>query len=161
MLILAALGLAATSAGWGVFGHMFSGDSDQTLVDARSTVEVFRTLPDDFVLPDVSIRVLDPAGSAVQAPWNRLSYPFRALFESNVTVASFTYLLLCGVWALLVWALIGGAITRGAALWFAREDRIGLRASLRWSVGEARWMSYFFGPALPLIGVLIAVIPVG
>jgi hypothetical protein len=160
MLILAAVGLAATSAGWGLLGWVFSGDGDPSLVIARTTIESFRETPDAFVLPPVSIRVLDPATSEAQAPWNWLSFPFRQLFESNVTVASFTYLLLCGLWALLVWALFGGAISRGAALWFAREDRLSLRHSLLWSVAKFRWMSYFFGPALPLAGVLIAVIPV-
>ncbi|HTQ37952.1 MAG TPA: hypothetical protein VMJ32_02930 [Pirellulales bacterium] len=158
MLILAALGLAATNAGWAVMGWMFSGSSDRSLVTVRETVEGFREMPQAMVLPDVSIRVLDPADSAAQLPWNRLSYPFRELFEWDVTVASFTYLLLCGVWALLVWSLFGGAISRGAALWFAREDRLSFRRLLGW--GVRKWPAYFGGPIFPLVGVLIAVVPV-
>lgn len=167
MLILAALGLAATSAGWGVLGNVFSGNPEKRehLDDVRDVIERWRAnpVPDfmpGFTLPPVSISVLDPATSRATMPWDSLSYPFRVLFDPNVTVASFTYLVLCGVWALLVWGLIGGAITRSAALWYAREDRLGLRRSLLWSVAGGRWMSYFFGPALPLLGVLIAVIPI-
>jgi hypothetical protein len=87
-----------------------------------------------------------------------ITYPFSQLFKWDVTVASFTYLLLCGVWALLVWALFGGAISRGAALWFAREDRLSFRRSLGW--GVKKWPAYFGAPMFPLVGVLIAVIPV-
>src|SRR5438105_3862198 len=66
MLILAAIGLAATSAGWGLFGQIFSGDGDATLVHARTWIERFRDFPPEFVLPPVSISVLDPATSAAQ-----------------------------------------------------------------------------------------------
>ncbi len=158
MLVLAALGVFATTGGWGIIGLIFKGSEDPSLVSAKSVIDTWRELPPNFVLPDVSIRVLDPADSAAQLPWNWLSYPFRQLFEREVTVASFTYLLLCGLWALLVWALLGAAITRGAALWFAREDRLSLRRSLGW--GVSKWPAYFGGPIFTLIGVLIAVIPV-
>jgi hypothetical protein len=161
MLILAAIGLAATNAGWGLMGWVFSGSDDPNLVAARRVIEDLRAMPvmpQQIVLPAVSISVLDPATSEAQAPWKVLTHPFAELFEWNVTVGSFAYLLLCGVWALLVWSLFGGAISRGAALWFAREDRLSFRRSLGW--GVKKWPAYFGGPMFPLIGVLIAVIPV-
>jgi hypothetical protein len=166
MIVLAAIGLAATNAGWGLMGWIFSGSEDKSLVEARGMIEAFRLLQVDgfgeitksIALPSVSISVLDPANSAAQVPWNWLSYPFRQLFEWDVSVASFTYLLLCGIWALLVWSLFGAAISRGAAVWFAREDRLGLMSSVWWAV--RKWPAYFGGPIFPLIGVLLAVIPV-
>ena len=91
-----------------------------------------------------------------------LSSPFRFLFEVkewNVTIALFTYLLLCGLWAVIVWSLFGGAITRIAALWFTREDRLSFRrALLGWAV--FKWPAYVGGPLFPLVGVLLAVIPI-
>lgn len=160
MLILAAIGLAATNAGWGAIGWIFKTNTDPSVVTALSKIEGFREIPNIAQeLPPVSIRVLDPATSEAQWPWTVLTYPFAQLFEWRITVASFAYLLLCGIWALLVWALFGGAITRGAALWFAREDRLSFRRSLGW--GVRKWPAYFGGPMFPLVGVLIAVIPVG
>jgi hypothetical protein len=161
-LILAAVGLAAMNAGWGFVGWLFPKDADTddaSLKGARTHIELWREVlvPDiagDVSLPPVSASVLDPATSRAQAPWQLMTYPFSELFEWNVTVGSFTYLLLCGVWALLVWSLFGAAITRGAALWFAREDRLSLRHSLLW--GVKRWPAYFGGPMFPLAGVLIA-----
>src|SRR5262245_10741263 len=165
-LILAAVGLAAMNAGWGFVGWLFPKDADTddaSLKGVRAHVELWREVlvPDiagDVSLPPVSASVLDPATSRAQAPWQLMTYPFSELFEWNVTLGSFTYLLLCGVCALLVWSLFGAAITRGAALWFAREDRLSLRHSLLW--GVKRWPAYFGGPMFPLVGVLIAVIPV-
>jgi hypothetical protein len=163
MLILAAIGLGATNAGWGLVGWVFSGNTtDGSLIRAKSDIESWRDLqfPDiagEVTLPPVSIGVLDPATSRAQEPWKVLNYPFAELFRWEVTVRSFTYLLLCGLWALLVWSLFGGAITRGAALWFAREDRLGFRRSLAW--GVKKWPAYFSAPMFPMIGILIAVIP--
>jgi hypothetical protein len=162
MLILAALGLAATNAGWGLMGWVFSNKpNDPSLAAAQSLIEGYRTmplLPQEIVLPAVSISVLDPATSEAQAPWKVLTEPFAELFRRDITVGSFAYLLLCGIWALLVWSLFGGAISRGAALWFAREDRLSFRRSLGW--GVKKWPAYFGGPMFPLMGVVIAVIPV-
>lgn len=163
-LILAAVGLAAMNAGWGFVGWLFPKETpDTSLKRVRDQIEFWREAPvpdivGDVSLPPVSASVLDPATSRAQAPWQLMTYPFGELFEWNVTLGSFTYLLLCGVWGLLVWSLFGAAITRGAALWFAREDRLSLRRSLAW--GVKRWPAYFGGPMFPLAGVLIAVIPV-
>ena len=37
----------------------------------------------------------------------------------------FFFLLLCAIWELLVWGLVGGAITRIAALKFTRDEAPG------------------------------------
>lgn len=186
MLILAALGLAATAAGWHLIGRLFSNSQDKSFIEAHAqvrqwhesaTAPVVQNLSDDgvpfivphqpaddgithlpFEIPKVSVSVFDPARSQATLPWNMLSEPFRLLFGKEITVTSFLYLMACGVWALIVWSLFGAAITRSAALWFAREDRLGLRRSLLW--GVMRWPAYFGGPMFPLLGVLIAVAPV-
>lgn len=157
MLVLALLGAVGTSAGWGVIGSVFSGSDDVQLIRVREAIEQLRSPPLLGPLPPVSLWVLDPAQSQASLPWNALSAPFRALFAWEVTVTSFTYLLLCALWALIVWSLFGGAITRSAALWMAREDRLSFRRSLVW--GMWKWPSYFGGPVFPLLGVLLAVIP--
>ena len=127
MILLAAIGLGATNSGWGLIGLVFSGSTDESLVRVRSDVEQWRSmlvsdLAGEITLPPVSVSVLDPATSRAQEPWKLLTFPFAELFQWKVTVASFTYLLLCGVWALLVWSLFGGAITRGAALWLRARN---------------------------------------
>jgi hypothetical protein len=55
--------------------------------------------------------------------WEFLSAPWRNLFDPNWSATSFTdrltrfmFLFLCGLWALMVWALLGGVITRAGNL---------------------------------------------
>ena len=50
--------------------------------------------------------------------------------------------------ALAVWSLCGGAICRAAALHAAREEKISLKASLKF--GISKFLSYFTSPLLPL-----------
>jgi hypothetical protein len=65
------------------------------------------------------------------------------------------YLLIC----LAVWALLGGAIHRIAAMHAAREEKISIMEALRFSVGK--FFSFFTAPLIPLaiilaMGVLMA-----
>src|SRR5262245_53855783 len=159
MLVLAACGLFATATAWDVIGPFCSGTEDKAsksiLHQQLPTWPLVHFWPEP---PPRSLSLLDPANSPARIPWNDLSDPFRRLFDDNVTLPLFTYLLLLGIWALLVWSIFGAAISRGAALWFAREDRLSLRHSVLW--GVRKWPAYFGGPMFPLAGVLIAVIPV-
>jgi hypothetical protein len=151
MLILAAVGIAATAAGWKVAGWMFSGTENEVLQEMIS--ENDRIIPEllDPNPPEVSISVLDPARSKVSEVWNRLSKPFRTLFGPSVDRQMFLYLFMCGLWAVLVWSIFGAAITRSAALWFAREDRLGLRRAFGW--GVFKWPAYTGAAMFPFLGV--------
>src|SRR5262245_16859685 len=152
MLILAAIGLVATMAGWRGISWLFTrGDSPDPVISRLSValsdwpIRHLQSEP-----PPRSLSLLDPANSPATVPWNDLSAPFRGLFGENVTAPLFAYLLMLGVWALLVWSIFGAAISRGAALWFAREDRLGFRRCLGW--GVKKWPAYFGGPMFPLAG---------
>jgi hypothetical protein len=72
--------------------------------------------------------------------------------DEVVGIVPFTYALLCGLWELAVWALIGGAITRIAALALARESRVSLADGVRF--GVAKWLQYFLAALFPLLGVI-------
>ena len=70
-----------------------------------------------------------PTGILLQAPiaiWLYLTRPFIEMFHGDLTATGFLFLLLCGIWELLVWGLFGGAITRIAALKFTRDEAPGL-----------------------------------
>jgi len=69
-------------------------------------------------------------------------------------------ILLLGV-SLAVWALLGGAIHRIAALHFGRDQKISIGQALRFSAGK--FLSFYFAPLIPLGIVLVigAMITVG
>ncbi len=74
---------------------------------------------------------------------------FKILFYDSPGFGAWFFALLCSLWAAAVWAVCGGAITRIAALELARDERLGLRDALRFSL--KRFLSYFGGPVIPLL----------
>ena len=84
-------------------------------------------------------------------PLETVIQPARRLFDfgnrwSEVATA-WTSLL----WALLVWGVFGGAMSRMMAVRFARDESVALRAALRFSIRN--WQSYLYAPLLPMLGV--------
>lgn len=55
--------------------------------------------------------------------------------------------------ALAIWAVLGGAIARIAALHFAREEKISMGQAIRFSIGK--FFSYFTAPLIPLAIILV------
>jgi len=97
--------------------------------------------------------VIEPVSSV----WQSMSNPFVQLFRSDLTVVGLAYLLLCCLWAVVVWALFAGAITRIAALALAREETLGPRAAIVHAAGK--WHHYALAPLLPLLGILLVAGP--
>lgn len=53
---------------------------------------------------------------------------------------------------LVIWSIVGGAITRLAALEFAKEENLSFKDSLSYSL--KKFWSYFWSPITPVVGVL-------
>ncbi len=54
---------------------------------------------------------------------------------------------------LVVWSFIGGAIMRIAAIEFARDDRIDMSEATGFA--KKKYLSFFCGPIVPLIGIIV------
>jgi hypothetical protein len=85
--------------------------------------------------------------------WLYLTKPFIEMFSAGVTWVGFFFLLLCGIWELIVWGLIGGAITRIAALKFTRDEAPGPVAAI--SNVLAKLPSYSLPPLIALGGAAV------
>ena len=70
---------------------------------------------------------------------------------SPMDFGEFVVLVALVVGLLAIWALVGGAITRIAALDFARDESLHLVDALRFA--RKKLFSYFWSPLVPLIGV--------
>jgi hypothetical protein len=159
LLLLAALGLFATAIGWRTIGGLFS-DSDE-LHRPRPGEQVV-WIEHDRAWPWESQRVqrplrtladFSPLDTPVVQTWNWMTTPFARMFSPNIGFVRFLYALLCGLWELAVWGVIGGAITRIAALPLARESRVGLVEGLRFAA--VKWPQYVLAALLPLLGVVV------
>jgi len=89
--------------------------------------------------------------------WWQLSAPFRQAFDADLRFTELAFLLMCALWALAVWGLMGGMITRMAAMRLGRDEGVGLAEAF--SHARRRWTSYFAAPLFPLLGVMLIVIP--
>ncbi len=78
-----------------------------------------------------------------------------SIFLSSVATvdwAEYIVLVVLVVGFLVIWSIIGGSITRSAALEFARDEKIGFKESL--SFASKKFWSYFWSPITPALGVL-------
>ncbi|MBN1588651.1 MAG: hypothetical protein JW888_03975 [Pirellulales bacterium] len=163
-LLFATVALVLTIHGWALFGWMFSGSDDkmvQQQIDQIAPRGDYPCAPLAALVPD---RPTWPSQELFTNPtewlqsisvvWQTLSQPFVGLFHSETSLTGLAYLLLCGLWAVLVWAFFGGAITRSAALQLAADEQIGTRelVGFVWS----RWRSYAAAALFPFLGVLVA-----
>jgi len=168
LLLLAAGGALATSAGWRVAANVFLNDPGVEVSSQTSRfVEHVGYWPGDkranplidrqetFAAPEPDgILAANPIGYVAR----RFVLPLRRLFDPRVTWPEIGYSLTGVIWSLLVWGLFGGAIARVAAAQLGCEQRVGALQALsfaRRSIG-----SYVAGPLLPL-GVIaaLAVVP--
>jgi hypothetical protein len=153
VIVLGTLGLLGTMLGWWLLAMLFSRSDDRLVRSWDGLIDPW--LGGDFWV-DISTRsAFDVFGSAisnlVQAPvaiWLYITRPFIEVFDGGLTAIGVLFLLLCGLWALLVWGLIGGAITRIAALKFTRDEAPGLVSAL--AHAARKLPSYSMPPAVAI-----------
>ncbi len=160
VLLLAAAGMVLTVAGWWVLGKAFGDTADELLIqDVQAgsvwpwewplAAEPLAEVPLDYF---ASLR-LWVERSPLVAGWQRLSAPFERMFDPSITFTHFVYLLAAALWSLAVWSFFGGAITRQAAIDFARHENVSRRALVAHVL--PRWGSYFAAPLFPLLGTFL------
>ena len=90
--------------------------------------------------------------------WEMLSRPLRRMFRLDIGLVRFVFLLLSAIWAAIVWAWLGGALTRMAAVQLTLEERLPLRKALDFA--RQKWAAYFWAPFYPIIGAAVVSLPV-
>jgi hypothetical protein len=97
---------------------------------------------------------LDIINNVLVSPRLGLSYLFNVFLSSMATIdwAEYFGLVVLVVGLLVIWSIIGGSITRSAALEFARDEKTGFKESL--SFASKKFWSYFWSPITPALGVL-------
>ncbi|QDT89771.1 hypothetical protein [Gimesia algae] len=90
-------------------------------------------------------------GTTLLEPMSYFTNPVLTLFETGASWSMLAYATTQLLWAIIVWAVFGGAITRIAAIQFAQDDHIGIRAALSFSL--KRILSLVSAPLLPFAGM--------
>ena len=150
LLLLAALGLFLTGIGWRAIGGAYSGSDELAKSNWITHDRAWPWLAQLDDLPPLTFGGFNPIESPLLRPARWMARPFTRLFDRDVPLVPFTYSLLCGLWELAVWALVGGAITRIAALWLARDSRLSMLGGLKFA--GVKWPQYFLATLLPMLG---------
>jgi len=169
VLLLAFAGVVITQWGWAALDGLFASNPAQLgrLTEPHAeAVELGPTLVDpgsDSAATSV-IRV-SPIGKFAQSPWVGplvrgwawLTEPFSRMASPDVTWIQCLSLALSGVWAVVVWGLFGGAISRIAALYLTRGEILGPISALRAAL--EKWYATSGGPLLPIAFAVACVVP--
>lgn len=126
-ILLSAVGLVLIWAGWGVLDQVFPGSA-----------EITPPLPPHVPLIHevFSIPPLANAAELVSDPIRAPAMPFLALFQLGQGSSRFFHAVFATLWVLLVWGVIGGAISRIAVVQLSLGERVGVVEALRFSVGK-------------------------
>ncbi len=149
VLVLACIGVLLTQWGWSAIDSLFAenGANLEQLTDHQAErmlrVPTLESLTGD-------------AGPMVRA-WSWLAQPLLLLTRHETTWQRSLALALSGIWAIVVWALLGGAITRIAAMHLTRGETIGPLTALRASL--AKWGATAGAPLIALLGIAALAMP--
>jgi hypothetical protein len=161
-ITLAALALVSLSVGNALISRL----PFAPLAASREWDATLQTMQSEFgdTLPLQTIEQIDQApwsrlwqifgdGSLVLSPVRMVIDPAIKLFraDKDKTWSDVAYRWTLLLWALCVWSVFGGAITRLAATQFACDERISMSGALNFSV--PRFLSYMSAPLLPIAGI--------
>jgi hypothetical protein len=160
VLLLAALGLIVLALGWRII-LWTTGTEDEVVRTwyADSSPWIWERMPEFRIPPSArsAREVFDTASTdLIEAPlaiWLYFANPFIHLFSGELTPSGFVILLICCVWELLVWGLVGGAITRIAALRLTRDEAPPFLAALKHA--GRKLPSYSVPPLVALAGAAV------
>ncbi|MCI0334300.1 MAG: hypothetical protein L0228_13860 [Planctomycetes bacterium] len=164
VMILGAVGILATMLGWWLLAEVFSRSTDPVITSWRDVTNLnLWTNQETWI--DISTRsapevIYSATQYLFQAPiaiWQFMTAPFMGLFHGDLSATGFFFLLLCGIWELLVWGLVGGAITRIAALKFTRDEASGPIAALKHAARKLP--SYSLPPLVALLWAAVFAVP--
>lgn len=89
--------------------------------------------------------------SASLCPYEMLLVFCKTIMAFNMAKLIAAIILVIGL--LIIWSIIGGALTRISALEYAKDDSLRLKDVLRFSV--RKFWSYFWSPIVPALGVIL------
>ena len=144
-LILGVVGLASLLGGWWLIDMAFgSRPAERWGIAPGKTIEVFeRTAAPGY--GNLVWLVSEPARIVIE--------PFAELFSRQTGLRAWFRALGRGVWALVVWGIIGGAITRIAVVQLTIGGGVGVTSALRFAL--RRWLALIGAPVTPFLAVFL------
>ena len=149
VLMLSTIGVVLMLGGWSLLASLFY----EPPINWSAATSLVPNQP--------QVGLLSPGGAAegffypAAVPfvdtWQQLSQPATSVFSLKTTAAGLVYWLLAGLWALAVWAVCGGAVTRTVAVDLACGERVSWSKLVPFVA--TRFRAYFAAPLIPLLVV--------
>jgi hypothetical protein len=159
MLSLSCVALVALSIGDSIFANLPFAPSEKGAGESHAAYQWDRTTaenPIDF--PSKFMHHPWEVLTGIASRWDRLLQPVRTVLEPALTIlhpeASWSNKALAWtrlLWALCVWSVFAGAMTRIAAVEQATETPMALSGALRFSLEN--FLSYMTAALLPVVGI--------
>jgi hypothetical protein len=147
-LTLAALGLLLLELGWKGL--------DRLIGSSNVTPQVIHDLPRlELNRTSDLLELVREAAVAVALPYGTLSRPFLSLFDPKADASQWAHAGLAGLWAIVVWTVIGAAITRLALLRVTSPIGEGIGFTTALGFAFRRTFSLVTAPLTPLVGVVV------
>jgi hypothetical protein len=155
-LLLAALGIVLTAAGWWVIEATLLSPEQRWMASAPASA------------PPATVVETSPVSAIVYLPWRETARaftanwywatrPLRPLFGREITLAAFLAAVLAGVWAIAVWGIVGGAIARLSAVQLGLDEQLTTASAVKFVL--RKWASYLAAPLMPLGVVALLTLP--
>jgi len=159
MLTLGCVALVALSVGDWVFTNLLFAPSNTTSAESRAAYQWDRPAAENPI--DFPAKVVNnPWGvfTGIASRWDRLLQPARTVLEPARTIllpeASWSQKALAWtrlLWALCVWSVLGGAMTRIAAVEQASDTPMSFSGAVRFSLEN--FLSYMTAVLLPVVAI--------
>ena len=158
VIALALVGVLLTHGGWTLVDRVLIDPQFEPSLNRLSGPALTET-PGAAVAIDAEAGVMVHAqtfGGPLYRGWSWAMQPFVRLIHADGP-RQWVGFTVDGLWAIAVWALIGGAIARIAALYLTQGETIGPIAALR--AAFVKWPSTAGAPVVALLGMLIIALP--
>jgi hypothetical protein len=159
LLALATLASIVSYAGWRLAGLVFIPRAEgQHWLAPREIIPNAgnSTLASHF--PAAAQEWMPASTTAIIDGYLNLAEPFVRLFRLDLTLSQTAYFAFGSLWTLIIWAFVGGVITRKAVVQLGAEEPGGFMPAARFA-GQ-RYLWYLLAPLYPLAGILLLAIPV-
>lgn len=162
LLALATAASILTHIGWRLAAVVFiPRQEDRSFFEPRPVPipsEANSQLRDEF--PLAAQEYLSDAPDAFFDGYFELAEPLKRLFQvdSGLTLGETAYFACGALVTLVLWAFVGGVITRRAVVELGAEEPLGIVPAAKFA--GRRYLWYLLAPLYPLLGIAILAIPV-
>jgi len=159
LLALATLASIVSYAGWRIADSVFiHREEGQSWIAPRESIPRASNSTLASYAPAAAQEWLPATPTAILEGYFSLAEPFVRLFKLQMTIGQMAYYAFGSLWTLLIWAFVGGVITRRAVVQLGAEEPIGVQSAA--SFAGRRYLWYLLAPLYPLVGILLLAIPI-